>query len=621
MRTGEFIIGVGLVAGFTMAVSAEETGAATAGARESVTRATAALQERSGEEEPRWFVPPIRQRKVVDHKEERIPASRKTIEVPVYEYETVEVWRDVREGDSATAMTRREKVKVNRPVRQTGTRKEERLVPDPNGTESLTRSTPIYGPGGPDFWPFARFGLNGLVLYAQHRAGVDPAEPSRQSVEQGLASLVHSYGLPDSTWDLAGIVIGLAHAKDAPTRQVAQRAAGKLLDGQIAEGPAAGLWGPVCINTKLYALALEERTRLSELYTPSKPERNKGKSLADAKETKEQKSKRTLEAEAALQALHDLLRDIAQCNQSPRGHAYTLGTDGTDDKITVPGLPHYVFNQTSADLEHTALAVVALRVAAEANVLPRQPARPAGKPWQQIPAPTAEMVLSRTLKAICTAQQADGRWSELNLHQPVTDFQRVVGLPGIPPKPATFVALPSPVTVASTLQGYATLHHLGWLLRATDTLAARRQLAEKALAETIEKLGTANAPALGSPASPYEAALWLHNIPWRGGGDENNTWRRRFTEWLLAQQGQDGLWMAGNRSVRLYPTSLRERMKLLPVALPGAGHRTNEFDYAQAHVPINTDNRFGNALHQRHNCDPHVLPTAYALCFLSGVQP
>ncbi|SVE19172.1 uncharacterized protein METZ01_LOCUS472026, partial [marine metagenome] len=98
------------------------------------------------------FYPPIRKRKVIGHVDKTVTYRKIVVQIPVFEWTTTtkEVIRNVKVGDSG-AVTVKKKMKVKVPVRvrgkQTGTRPQNRLVRDSNGTIERIHKIPKYGPG------------------------------------------------------------------------------------------------------------------------------------------------------------------------------------------------------------------------------------------------------------------------------------------------------------------------------------------------------------------------------------------------------------------------------------------------------------------------------------------
>ena len=153
--------------------------------------------------------PPRVSRKVIGTK--AAPARRVTVEEPIYEVEYADVEQLVPETSAGqpTGGFVRKKVRVAVRQKLVGKRSRERLVPDPEGKETI--QVPEYGPGGPDVYEASQFGLNGMALCVLARTG---------------------------------------HAH----HEAAERLVSKLIDGQIREkGAPRGLWGPVCIHYPYFA--------------------------------------------------------------------------------------------------------------------------------------------------------------------------------------------------------------------------------------------------------------------------------------------------------------------------------------------------------------------------------
>ena len=518
------------------------------------------LRKRAADDEEGWVVPPIRTRKVVDYKDITVRYRKKTFREPIYEYETYETYERA-VGDDSISSKKLKKVKKRRIKKQIGTRKVERLVHDPKGPIQRTVKRAIWGAGGPDFWGVAKLGHNGLALVALRRAGVSADDKAVSRLAENLATFVERYGAPDATWDLACVTAAFATLPDKYSQRLARSLASKLLDGQIAQGKAKGLWGPVCINTKVLAAALRYELVLGKI-------REKAKATLD-KRPSAVAQKKFDQAEAALQKLQeDLAKRIALSASALEKIDYRIYvTPGDEDPITMSGLAHYVFTQTTADTESTAMALWALRIAAEQGVLPKQTERPtmAGRPLTS-PQKTGT-VLARAARALAAAQRPNGGWTEMNAHQPVKDFGYMEGLPGIPVKPARWPALASRTTGMSTWQGYAGLLGAGHALGLDRLLAklggnARRGSARaRKLADQLLD-GTLKDDALGARVAPFDCCLFLAGVNREflaAKEDRRDLWLRLAFK-LMNAQNNDGSWGKAHPLTYFLSTSLRARV-------------------------------------------------------------
>ena len=107
------------------------------------------------------FYPPIRRRKVIGHSDKKVTYRKIVVQIPVFEWKTItkEVVRNVKVGNSG-AVTVKKKMKV--PVRirgkKIGTRPQNRLVRDSNGTIERIHKVAQYGPGGTVEWKSGQLG-------------------------------------------------------------------------------------------------------------------------------------------------------------------------------------------------------------------------------------------------------------------------------------------------------------------------------------------------------------------------------------------------------------------------------------------------------------------------------
>lgn len=559
------------------------------------------------EKDPAGFVaPPKRHSQIVEWEEKPLRYSEKLIDVPVYE--TVEEFRNVKVGDSVNAATIRKKVQVKKRV---GTRKEKREVLDRNGDIEKMTKVPKYDTGGPEEWRSFLFGHNAMALYAMIRAGVDPTDGVILNPAGELLKYYEQYGLPDLTWDLAWSIAAFSEIDQPPFQDMAAKMAGKLMDGQIAEGNAAGLWGPLCINTSLLSAMLQKQAEYSQFYFA-------------AKAKNDQKSSPGLESkmQAALDALRmfgQLLKRVSVLGPLAFDggiYANLKDDDGIANPILVPRYPNYIVNQTSADMESTAVALFGIRVAIEKKLLPKETWRPnddKGKPI--VPVKTSGEVLGNAFSAIVKAQRREG-WDELNMHQPVDDFDAMKGLAGVPADKAAFKPLASPLTETSTAQGYSvfTCYGKAYGMPGLGTIA-RNVVAGNAAVKGALDAGFKTVK--GGQAAPYDFCFFLSEVPDLGKPEYDLCSRERIAEFLIDKQNKDGSWGGKPGSKQLLPSSLRERISALPARyVPGKG--IDACNLSAPHVPAGLEAEKANStLSRLYGFQPTVLATSYALLSLA----
>lgn len=562
-----------------------------------------------------WVVPPTRTQRLIGHTNMVLRYSERAM--PLYEYETYTVYERRPGADSLSARTLQPvtRHRVKRVIDPAGGLKH--LVRDNNGPIVRETSVPVYDKTGPDYWPHGAIGQNAMALYALLAAGVSSREPVMSILADGLIHLVDDYGVPDATWDLAWLTAALSRWPGDAAKEAAMACASKLLDGQILDGDARGLWGPASINIPLLASAYQHEQVLAA---------RKAKADKTLKEKPDNRARASEASDAASDLLfHQLnmkrIAMLAMAFDQVDAPAHNIGEDESL-RIQVAGLPHYIFNQTTADIECTALAVFALREAADAKRLPRETWRPKMVGAAGVPRPEqADAILARTANALRTLQLRTGDWNACNRHQPVTSFNTMARMvPGLPVDPKTFVPLPSPQTPLSTLQGFSALVEIGRIVGFEKALgrfgasfgaglvAARRQLAALPNRTVKDVVG-----GRVDPSEAYFFATAACDAPGTLKRELNDDWARMAFE-LVSTQFTNGAWQARG-SVFMIPTSMKARMEVLPKRDPA--NPTKIMNRAAAHVLYNWQ-----AIGQAYLGNRPVLATCHALLFLtSGAHP
>ena len=550
--------------------------------------------------------PPIRHRVVVGTTWVEARFSEKMIDVDTYE--TVMEYRNVKVGESTDAVMVRKKVPIKK---KAGKEKRLQKVRDPNGDIVGRIAKHDYGPGGPDEWRAFQFGNNAMAIYAMMCAGVDSQDEMVLRVARQLRDVYRQYGLPDLTWDLAWSTAAFSLIDDPGYQELAGKMAGKLLDGQIAGGAAAGLWGPVCVNTELLAAMMRKRSDYSAFYLKAK-----AKHAAKPRKLYEEKAELALEA---LRSFERLIPRVSMLSDSmARVSARIKLTDRMDaaQSIRIPSLPSWLFTQRSADMESTAAAMFGLQTAARQKVMPAATWRPKDERRRPLIAPRkAADILRRAVRAIAAAQAKEG-WTELNHHLPVVDFDEIEGINGVPIDKSSFKPLASPMNGLSTVQGYAVFSYYASIYGMSGIRPFARNVvagneAVKEVLAGLEKPDRETPPAcdlcffvsetpdLGNPAYDLKA----HDI---------------ISEYLVNTQNADGSWGKELPECMFkVPSSLRERRNVLPGMYWRKAKRTR--DWSVAHVDYNS-NDMHSGIRELYTQDPLVVTTAYALMALSSGQ-
>jgi hypothetical protein len=487
-------------------------------------------------------------------------------------------------------------------------------VHDNSGPIIRETRVPVYDKTGPDRWAHGAIGQNAMALYTLLNAGFPSREPVMSILADGLIRLVDDYGAPDNTWDLAWLTAALSRWPGDAGKEAATACASKLLDGQILEGEARGLWGPACINIPLLAAAYLHEQDLAGRQT---------KAALSAKEKPDNRTRALAASDAASNLLffQRNMKRIAMLAMAFDEVDAPFIDIGDDEflKIRTAGLSHYIFNQTAADLESTSLALFALREAFEAKRMPKETWRPKMEGALGVPRPEqADAILARTANVLARLQTRTGDWHACNIHQPVTAFNKMAKmLPGLPVDPKSFIPLPSPQTPMATFQGYAAFNEIGRVVGfekalgrfrpnfAAGLAAARRQVA--ALPDRPAKF------AVGGRVDPYEAYFFAV-----AACDEPGTRRRELTgEWsrmayeLVSSQYTNGAWQVTG-GARIVPTSMQARMDALPKRDPA--DRKTIMNRGVAHVSYNW---WQGHYNEAYAANRSVLATCHALMFLT----
>ena len=431
------------------------------------------LRAQAATNEDGWLFPALDTRKLVGWATNDVHYKEVKVTIPGYKYEDYEVL-----VPGSTPAEPMRKVVRSRIVGLDPSKDhtETNLVFDPNGP-IIRHDIPLYEKGGVACWAYGALGNNALAILALRRCGVRDDDPVVSQPANKLAWIVATFGVPDNLHDLAWLTAGFAVLSSDNFKELTERCAAKLLDAQITSGPATGLWGPVAVNPQMLSAFLRVMSRLGD-------EKKKLAANLALEQTKHTKGKPTVKArqleeeiqtmDARITALQDDASRITQLGLlmfdvfgARTFGAVTLTYQG--DSIRIESLPYLVHNQISADLDSTALAIFALRVASENGRLPAKTWRPESSKVQAVPgappaapdfppARTAREVIDLTAKAVTAARTPAGQWTELNVYQPVTDLAWLKSMPQV--KPELFPKLPQPITLPSVCRGAAILANI-----------------------------------------------------------------------------------------------------------------------------------------------------------------
>lgn len=526
-----------------------------------------------------WLFHPLQGYRVKGYENRTVRYKEVTITIPGQKLEPYEVMvPGATPGEPMRSETRYRS--VGRDPSKDTTRID--LVQDPNGPIAREERVAIYEKDEGSVWRYGALGNNGLAILALRRCGVAGDDPLVVTPGQNLAKIVATFGLPDNTRNLAGLTAGFAVLPGEEFKNLTERCAAKLMDAQIVSGPGTGLWGPVAVSTPMASAYLKLLTRLGDekkaLQADLAAEQQKrpgGKPTAKAKSMEEEIKR----LDARLEHMQSDTHRITQLGFSLFGamgnprHGGRITLTQQADSINIDALPYVIQNQISADLDSTALAILALRVAFENGRLPAKtwrpdPPKPAGPglppPTAEFPPPrTAAEVLALAARAITAARNADGLWPELNIHQPVSDFAWLKSIPQI--KPEAFPKLRQPVTVASTAAGAASLANIA-MLQAGATRPtvlenpAYRQLFQDMLAG--RPLANSNDVAR-APFDVLQQTTALHTARGKSLRTNFEMWNE-VADWLVSKQNPSGSWGSKSRLVLMPSTGLAALQTVLP---------------------------------------------------------
>ena len=565
-------------------------------------------------------VEPMRQRSV--RKAYKQTFRKETYDHPIYE----DVWdyEEVMVASQGSSAEHRQLVKTRRPIPGTlkrkliRTEKRERLVLDPNG--SIVREYPAED--YPEVWQRAFIGQNALALYALLKCGVAEDDPAVKRLAETLNDILDRIGLPDLTWDVAWLTCAFSQLRDELYKKNRSALIVKLLEGQITDGPARGLWGPICINTTLLSTMLAYEQELSRELAKRREllQRNPGSKVLAAKEN---------EASVSLGKFIAGYRSVAQ--QALRFEEVTKGwnvpADMNYDPLVIHGLPYYFYNQALADVECTSLALFAVREASRRGALPEELIRPATASGPILPPEKTSAVLARAATALASLQAKDGSWDEGSVHQPL-DRMQPLGFRQL--KKEEVLKLPVARTFASTAQACTALLEAGGaagmerFLPRFRTQAAAGQTALRQMADAyLDGGGAAQELPVGRYLAPYDFIFSLRNVEraLHGPVEDRGDLRQRLAFRVLKLQNANGSWGRGfvpSQSPALFwyedetvckPAYAREF-----AAVPKEKRQPYNTDWYWRRAYLRPE-RHGAAL------DADVVGTAYAMLFLeSGLR-
>lgn len=408
------------------------------------------LQQLAENDPQGWIIPPVEQSRITGRREVVKRYRLVEIEVPIYEYAKQEG------GSSSSGSSTAPKRQA---IRQIGIEKKTLVRLDPNGPLEKTFSEPIFEKVGDTSWRFSLIGDSAMALHALRCAGLPESDPVVQRMVENLTTFLNSHGAPEQTWNLAWLAVVMARTEGADATRWTHQLASRLLDSQITDGPAAGLWGPMSHTTRLLAAMMRSyfnaaaELKKCEAKLKERDTSSNQKAVREAQDV-ESRLKREIQFWSP-DALRFAEVELPRRSQSQDG-----------ERVVFSASTEYFYNQRSADLASTWVALHALAFCADAKRLPAESLRPStpdaadGKKSAAphlLPPETALAVMGRSANALAALHSPDSGWHECNFHQPVRDFDDFPQFLSVPVDAESFPPLTSPYTAASAAQGLAAL--------------------------------------------------------------------------------------------------------------------------------------------------------------------
>ncbi|MBT3198727.1 MAG: hypothetical protein HN350_02325 [Phycisphaerales bacterium] len=530
--------------------------------------------------------PLVHTRKVVDYKDVELEVrySKKVITIPVWKniYEKVTELVPVKQS-STIVMKRVTRNKLVKRIK-VGERQKEYLARDPKGDivkpHNLRR--PIYGPGGPDVRPVGWVGNNAMVLYTLLAAGVSPSDDrGLDLLAQTLYGHLRSFGIPDNTSDIAWAAAAFARYPGETYDKMTGLLLARLISGQQQSVKARGLWGPLCVNLDHFGVVMAECEKVEKVAAGLTERIKKARKRDDLQDQidKWQEELKTTRIQIA-----DLFRSVS-CNAhrfaaATRASVIDTTLDFEHPGTRASGWPYNLFYETMADLQSTALAVFALRVAHERGKLPKsfRFKHLSGLNRKSLVRPIhTHLALGKTLSKLTAGRGRDGRWGEMIFWGKTLPSRRPKHLKDLPGDlvPRTVVSRRTPICDAQAvgaiedllvIMGKSYQKRYGkWLSDARAPVGADMGDLFK-LSPLLPRSGHTKPayyrlfdPVVGGVIEPYDLLHQLRLAPATLAADDpRTTTYARMIEFLTANQGSDGRWTCWDNVFGVGTPALRE---------------------------------------------------------------
>ena len=563
-----------------------------------------------------WIIPPIQKVTLTGYKD--VPLKYRLIErdVPIYEYtDLVVLTPGPSPGDPPVRRI------VQQPTKQIGTRKETIIRYDPNGPLERIYKQPIYEHVGDTSWSYSLIGDSAMALTALRAAGVPENDPVMYHMVENLLLYLDTYGPPDQTWNVAWLAVAMAQTDDSIAADWTEKLASRLLDGQITDGAARGLWGPMCFHPRLISVLISDYLASDAEVTRMQAKQKERPTKANQVLLSQAEGARNRLKKYADSWTHLWLKFATV--EFPQ-----TWEDMMTEKVQFAGATDFFYNQRSADMESTWVALHALSVCAEMKRLPKASQRPlmpatynaipkigatvtgpkgntAGSQLNEttVPPESSMAVLARAANALVALLPEGRGWSECNFHQPVKDFDAFSRFLAVPADPSSFPALASPITATSASMGFAAIDSIGRVVGMDKVAkfenkynfgAIRRLAAQQELLKTLWPKPTQRPQGINNERIALFLPLMRSLKIEEPDTVLANETASQVTRYLILGADPDGGW--GSKLSRTYiSSSSRERFKALE-KLPGQIWRAWRLD-----VPVE--------LHKAHISLWHVTPS------------